>query len=43
MTVTSKSHQGNEQEEGRRGRDEGKIERKLSEINTRLCLEDRMN
>ena len=32
MTVSSKSHQGKEQEEGRSG---GKMERKLSELYTR--------
>jgi hypothetical protein len=31
----SKSQQGKEQEEGRSGGDGGKIERKLSEVNTR--------
>ena len=35
MTALSNSYQGNEQEEGRSGGDEGKIERKLSEVNTR--------
>ena len=35
MTVLSKSHQEKEREEGRCGKDRGKIERKLSEVNTR--------
>ena len=35
MTVSSKSHQGKEQEEGRSGGVGGKIERKLSKVNTR--------
>ena len=34
MTVLSKSHQGKEEEERRSGGDEGKIGRKLSEVNT---------
>ena len=35
MTISSKSHQDKEQEEGSSGGDGGKIERKLSEINNR--------
>ena len=35
VTVSSKNHQGKEQEEEKSGGDEGKMERKLSEINSR--------
>ena len=35
--------QEKEHKEGRRGRDGGKTEWKLYEVNTSLCLEDRMN
>ena len=37
MTISSKSHQGKEQEEGRSAGDGGKIEKKISEDNTRAC------
>jgi hypothetical protein len=35
VTILSKSHQGKEQEEGRSGKDGGKIEWKLSVVNNR--------
>ena len=35
MRVLCKSHQGKEQQEGRSGRDGEKIERKLSQVDTR--------
>ena len=38
MTVLNKSHQGKKQEEGRSGGDGWKIERKLSEVNTRAVF-----
>jgi hypothetical protein len=40
VTVSSKSHQGKEQEEGRSG---GNIEWKISEVNIGAVLEDTIN
>ena len=35
MTLSSKSHQGKEQEEGRNAENREKIKQKLSEVNTK--------
>jgi hypothetical protein len=40
MTFLSKSHQEKEQEKGRSAGDEGKIEKKLSEVNTRAVYRE---
>ena len=39
VTISSKSHQGKEQEDGKNERSGSKIEKKLSEVNTRLSGE----